>query len=106
MLKQKIDDEVSSSFVSPKPETISGAERAGLELSAMRSPRHLPKAVTTLLVLVGAVLVWYVVSLFSSPLFLPGPGRVAAAAIHLSADGALLDDIGISYFRVIVGWIL
>lgn len=68
--------------------------------------RPLPKPVTMALVLLGAVFVWYLVSLQMSPLFLPGPQVVFEAAIGLLAAGTLQVDVGMSFMRVITGWVL
>ncbi len=66
----------------------------------------LPKPITTIVVLGLAVIVWYLVSLQISPLFLPGPDRVAAAIARLTVAGTLPVDIGVSFMRVLVGWLL
>lgn len=47
---------------------------------------------------------WEIASLFSTPLFLPAPGLVAQTGWHLLQSGQLLDDAGISLFRILVGW--
>lgn len=49
---------------------------------------------------------WEVASLFSTPLFLPGPVKVAQAGWQLMKNGQLFDDMGISAYRIIAGWLV
>jgi NitT/TauT family transport system permease protein len=52
------------------------------------------------------LVIWQVASLFISPDFLPGPWPTFLEAIRITANGMLPTYIGISYFRIAVGWIL
>jgi len=58
--------------------------------------------VTWLIILV----VWQIASLFSDPQFLPSPARTFLGAIALSSDGSLFKYMGISFLRVLIGWVL
>jgi taurine transport system permease protein len=59
---------------------------------------------------IGAVLlgvgIWWLLSLRTSPLFLPSPALVWAAAIELWADGTLWASVLASSGRILVGWSL
>lgn len=57
-------------------------------------------------VVVFLLAAWEVASLFSTPLFLPGPTKVAQAGWQLMKNGQLPDDMGISAYRIIVGWLV
>lgn len=57
-------------------------------------------------VVIFLIAAWEVASLFNTPLFLPGPGRVAQTAWKLLLNGQLPDDMAISAFRIIVGWLV
>ncbi len=57
-------------------------------------------------VTIASVLLWHLLSLFMHPLFLPSPLRVLTAAGDEFASGALLGHIGISYVRVLTGWVI
>lgn len=59
---------------------------------------------TYLFVIAATVLVWQVLSLFVSALFLPGPLAVVEAARELLTSGELLRHVGVSYGRVLAGW--
>ncbi|MGM2834945.1 ABC transporter permease, partial [Bacillus cereus group sp. Bce025] len=50
--------------------------------------------------------IWSVVANFSDPQFLPSPIAVLYGAIELSQNGSLFIYIGVSFLRVIAGWIL
>ncbi|HDR4571480.1 ABC transporter permease [Bacillus cytotoxicus] len=50
--------------------------------------------------------IWSVVASFSNPQFFPSPEAVFYGAIELSQNGSLALYIGISFLRVITGWIL
>lgn len=74
--------------------------------SPRRRRRTMPSYAAKGLVLAGAVVIWYLASLVMSPLFLPGPQVVAQAAIDMIRSGSLPRDVGISFFRVLTGWLL
>lgn len=57
-------------------------------------------------VIVFLLIVWEVASLFTSQLFLPGPGLVAQTGWKLILNGQLPGDMAISSFRIIVGWLV
>ncbi|MGG0289712.1 ABC transporter permease [Bacillus pacificus] len=50
--------------------------------------------------------IWSAVASFSDPQFLPSPIAVLYGAIELSQNGSLFIYIGVSFLRVIAGWIL
>jgi NitT/TauT family transport system permease protein len=49
---------------------------------------------------------WQLGALFTSPDFLPGPWDTVKGAVELAQDGSLFASIGVSSFRVLVGWTL
>lgn len=53
-----------------------------------------------------ALIVWQIVSLFSSPEYLPGPIATALGAKELIVDGTLFKFILVSFRRVLSGWAL
>lgn len=57
-------------------------------------------------VILGGLLVWELASLFTSPIFLPGPASVAASLGSLIASGEIFVDIAMSYFRILSGWLI
>jgi ABC-type nitrate/sulfonate/bicarbonate transport system permease component len=61
--------------------------------------------IATLSVLAG-LLLWHVVSLFISPLFLPSPKITLAGFIELAKDGTLWASIVASSIRIFSGWVL
>ncbi|MDP7988951.1 ABC transporter permease [Bacillus sp. MHSD_36] len=50
--------------------------------------------------------IWSIVTNFSDPQFLPSPIAVLYGAIELSQNGSLFIYIGVSFLRVITGWVL
>ncbi len=58
----------------------------------------------TMLTLVVTLIAWTVGASFSSPWFFPSPMAVVQAMITLTESGDLPKAIGISYFRILVGW--
>ena len=58
----------------------------------------------TILSVGAAVAIWAVVSAFSSPFFFPSPLAVGKALVDLTVSGDLPHAVGISYFRILVGW--
>lgn len=52
------------------------------------------------------LLVWEGASLFNSPDFLPGPVETILGGKEIVLNGILFQYIGISFFRIIVGWLL
>lgn len=66
---------------------------------------YLSTAIATFVVLLG---VWWLVSAIGlvDPMFLPGPGAVAAALAEQATSGELWADIGVSAFRILIGFSL
>ncbi len=52
------------------------------------------------------LLIWEVASLFNSPDFLPGPVQTVIGGREIVVNGLLFEYIGISFLRIIVGWLL
>jgi len=52
------------------------------------------------------VCVWWIASLFSLPYFMPSPWETAQAIWTLTLNGVLPQSIGISYFRILSGWMI
>ncbi len=52
------------------------------------------------------LLIWQAAASVSNPDFLPGPVRTLQGALELSRDGSLFRYIGISFLRVLTGWVL
>jgi taurine transport system permease protein len=52
------------------------------------------------------LLIWQLLSILSSPDFLPGPIQTLQGAIELSKDGSLWKYMGVSFLRVLIGWAL
>ncbi|MCW2287172.1 NitT/TauT family transport system permease protein [Leucobacter luti] len=66
---------------------------------------YLGTAIATFVVLIA---VWWLVSAVGlvDPMFLPGPGEVLGALVGQAASGELWADIGVSAFRILVGFSL
>ena len=66
------------------------------------------RAVQVLLVPLGLIGLWYVVTAreMVDPVFLPRPGRVVDAARQLADSGVLLEATRITLGRALVGWLL
>lgn len=64
------------------------------------------RGVAYLTVVAISILVWHAASLVTDPLYLPSPLTVGRTAVTGIADGTLIDNIGISYFRVLSGWVV
>lgn len=85
------------------------AAPAMIPVSGSKKPRKgtvNQRRITYVAVVVFLLGAWEVASLFESPLFLPGPGRVARTGWHLLMNGQLTADMGISAYRIIVGWLV
>ncbi len=52
------------------------------------------------------VLAWWIASAFSSPHFMPSPWAIAVAMWKLTVSGVLIESIGVSYFRILSGWLI
>lgn len=61
---------------------------------------------TTAIAMVVALVAWAVGSQFASPYFFPSPMAVAKAAWELTQSGVLPYAVGISYFRILTGWVV
>ncbi len=55
---------------------------------------------------IGILVLWQLISLIYGPEILPGPLYTAKGGYELLADGTLLQYIGISAYRVLLGWTL
>ncbi|MFC6331755.1 ABC transporter permease [Paenibacillus septentrionalis] len=64
------------------------------------------KLVANVLLWVLVITIWQVGALIYGPDVIPGPLVTLQSAIELIADGSLLHYIGISFYRVFVGWML
>ena len=66
-------------------------------------PAYLITAITTFVVLIA---VWWAVGAtgLADPMFLPGPGAVLGALSDQIANGELWADIGVSAFRILMGF--
>ncbi len=49
---------------------------------------------------------WWLASLRMPPFVLPGPARVGAALVALIHSGSFLEDLGITLYRVLAGFVL
>src|SRR5215216_3239324 len=58
------------------------------------------------LLAVATLLAWQAVSSFTLRLFFPSPTEVLEAAIKLTVSGDLPRHVGISYFRILSGWLI
>ncbi len=58
----------------------------------------------TVLTLLVTLCAWAIGASFSSPWFFPSPLAVAQAIVDLTRTGDLPLAIGVSYFRILVGW--
>ncbi|MFD2093193.1 ABC transporter permease [Blastococcus deserti] len=79
---------------------------AGTARPAPRRPAMAGTWLTYFLAVVGALLLWQLLSLFVNPLFLPGPLQVGRSAVELTGSGELPQHVGVSYFRVLSGWVI
>lgn len=52
------------------------------------------------------IIVWWIASAFSSPHFMPSPLATVVALWKLTLSGVLIESIGISYFRILSGWLI
>lgn len=64
------------------------------------------KAALTFLFWIAALGLWQLLSLLYGPEILPGPVYTAKGGYELLSDGTLLQYIGISSYRVLLGWTL
>ncbi|MBV6717304.1 ABC transporter permease [Paenibacillus chitinolyticus] len=64
------------------------------------------KTLLTLVFWIAGLLLWHGLSLVYGPEILPGPILTAQGGYELLADGTLLQYIGISSYRVLLGWTL
>lgn len=55
-------------------------------------------------VVAASLVVWHIASTMTDPLYLPSPVTVSEAAVDGIQDGSLVDNVTISYFRVLSGW--
>ncbi|GIO60524.1 hypothetical protein J43TS9_20980 [Paenibacillus cineris] len=55
---------------------------------------------------IALIVIWQLVSLVYGPEILPGPIYTAKGGYELLMDGTLLQYIGISSYRVLLGWTL
>ncbi|WP_195571977.1 ABC transporter permease [Paenibacillus sp. 1001270B_150601_E10] len=53
-----------------------------------------------------SLIVWQLLSILATPEFLPGPYETLLGAIELISDGTLVSYIGVSFARVLSGWII
>lgn len=67
--------------------------------------RYIAIAVVTFALLIA---IWWVVGAFElvDPMFLPGPDAVIGAIVQQAANGELWLDIGVSSFRILMGFVL
>lgn len=61
---------------------------------------------TTAIAMLVALAAWTVGSQFASPYFFPSPRAVAQAVWELTQSGVLPYAVGISYFRILTGWVV
>lgn len=68
-------------------------------------PAYVATAVATFVVLLA---VWWLVTALglADPMFLPAPGDVLGAVAGQAANGELWADVGVSSFRILVGFVL
>ncbi|MBO8165138.1 MAG: ABC transporter permease [Brevibacillus sp.] len=68
-------------------------------------PLYTGAGITTFLLLLA---IWSVLSYggFVNPLFLPSPGQIVRTAVDMFQSGDILGDIGISFSRVALGFLL
>jgi NitT/TauT family transport system permease protein len=55
---------------------------------------------------VATLLIWQIIARTTIPILFPPPIDVFNALASALADGTLIQDIGISYFRIITGWLI
>lgn len=49
---------------------------------------------------------WHLVAATTLPIIFPSPGEVATAMVRALGNGTLLENILVSYFRILTGWAL
>lgn len=71
----------------------------------LSKPASLTVSIATFVALLGA---WWGVTRAGlvDPMFLPGPSAVVEAVVGQAANGELWSDVGISSFRILVGFVL
>lgn len=84
-------------------EAVSRPTQLRLDWGFIPSLRKIALAVGS--ILCGLAL-WEIASRFSSPLFLPSPASVWAAALEMTADGSLASSVVASAGRIAAGWAL
>jgi NitT/TauT family transport system permease protein len=52
------------------------------------------------------IFAWWIASALSSPHFMPSPWATAVAMWKLTISGVLIESIGVSYFRILSGWLI
>lgn len=96
--------------------TVPSGERTGVlkvkpEQSLWRIRQPLPRRIYIALAVAGfgtAFLVWWITSLTGhfDPVFVPSPQTVAQTALALFQDQTLWTDIGTSFTRVVIGFVI
>ncbi|MEO7158502.1 MAG: ABC transporter permease [Vicinamibacterales bacterium] len=61
--------------------------------------------VYTLLAL-GTLAMWYAIAAVTMPIFFPPPDEVAVAFWNTLRDGSLIANVGASYVRILIGWVV
>ena len=61
---------------------------------------------TLAIVMAVSLLLWTVISMFSSAWFFPSPLATAQAIVKLTLTGELPHAIFVSYFRILTGWLI
>lgn len=92
--------------MSTRPATAPARPRRRIRIGGRLSrSAYLGTAVSTFVVLLAA---WWLVSATGlvDPMFLPGPGAVLGALVEQAANGELWADIGVSSFRILIGFVL
>ena len=86
--------------------TTSGAVAGGTRAPAFTTSKIGQTLLWSLVSAAVFLLVWWIASIFSNPYFLPSPWETAKAIWTLTVNGVLPYSIGISYFRILSGWII
>ena len=88
-------------------QTLAAASAVAAEPARIpREGGRLRRALLGLGAVLAGLLVWWLLSLRTSPLFLPSPALVWVAAVELATDGTLWASVLASAGRILVGWSL
>jgi NitT/TauT family transport system permease protein len=86
------------------PSTVDAAGIRPRERTVSRELRGLRSASIYALLAFSTLAVWQLAASLTIPILLPSPIDVGRAFARGLSDGSLLQHVGVSYYRILVGW--